>query len=96
MPRPRITIRRMMAAVALVAVVTWGWRLMKLREDYRSRARRNAILVLRCTEAREAHDQPIGSLSAKVLFLQSKAKAPSSKTGTASGMSRDDEAITEA
>jgi hypothetical protein len=42
LPRPRFALRWLMAVVAMVAIVAWGWRLMKLREDYRSRATKHA------------------------------------------------------
>jgi hypothetical protein len=38
-PRPRVTLRWLMVLVALVAIGAWGWRLMKLREDYQDRAK---------------------------------------------------------
>src|SRR4051794_3354958 len=63
LPRVRFTLRWLMLLVALVAVVAWGWRLMKLREGYQAAVRENARLATGLMYLKQSMESQIEALS---------------------------------
>jgi hypothetical protein len=45
MPRVRFTLRHSMGIIALAGIGAWGWRLVKLEEDYRGTAKLHRVSV---------------------------------------------------